>query len=228
MNNFYACLYRPLPVQRGAVVKIVAYYTNEAYHREAIPLFDSLERFKLYYEINHLAIRGGWLEAVLRKPRFILDQLRATAADAILYTDADSELRQKPDWELFKDADVSWHRFSRGEGHPHENLTGTMWFRNTPDVRSFVEDWATETELPQYRNHFTPEQESLRVTFDLKPVSGQLWSSRVRYVSMPPAMCWFDDCREVYGEQKPIVFHRQASRKHRHLKEELREEEASA
>lgn len=215
MSNPFACLYRPIPVRCGTVVKVCGYYTNREYQREAVRLLDSLDRFGLYYEVKALHGVDGWLDSVLAKPRFILDCLRESAADAILYTDADSEFLAKPDWEVFKDANVSWHRFKRSDAHAQENLTGTMWFRNTPEVRSFVEDWAAETLLPAYRNHFTPEQDSLRATFDLKTSGGQLWCQQLRFVPMPPTWCWFDDCREVYGEQVPVVLHRQASRKHR-------------
>lgn len=216
MNNPYAALYRQSPIRCGTVVKVCAFFTNDAYRREADQLLDSLDRFSLYYSIHRIDGRDGWTEAVLHKPRFILDSLRDTDADAILYTDADSELLQKPDWSIFKDADVSWHQFRSSPIHAEENLTGTMFFRNTPDVRLFVEEWAKETELPAYRNHFTPEQQSLRVTFTLKPSAGDLWARRLRFVSMPPEWCWFDTCREIYGEKNPIILHRQASRKYRH------------
>ncbi len=207
------------------MILVRAYYTPGAYEREVGPLHESLEKFKLYYETTRIHGLESWRAAVLLKPTFILESLRASSAEAVFYTDADSEFRQRPDWSIFANADVSWHTFRRASSHPVENLVGSMWFRNTPDVRTFVEEWAKETAKPMYAGRFTPEQDSLRTVVDRidKLVT-------LRFLPMPPAYCWFDDCRDVYGDTQPVIFHRQASRVHRHAKPEAeaQAEEAKA
>lgn len=203
------------------VVRVVAFYTNDAYAREIRTLHESLQAHALHYETRHVAGFTTWSEAVIYKPRFILTCLREMQADGVFYTDADSEFRKKPDWLIFKDVDVSWGKFKRSVAHPLEHLTGSMFFRNTPDVRSFVEDWAQETRLPEYAKHFTPEMDSLRVAWELKGQSGQpLWCQRLRYLELPPAwVCW-DERKEIDPSIDPVIWHRQASRRYRHGEEE--------
>jgi len=201
------------------VVKVVAFYTEGPYEREAERLHHSLERFKLYYETAKIPAIS-WAEAVLSKPRFILDALRESAADAIFYTDADSEFKALPDWSLFKDCDVSYHKLQRSPIHEVESLTGSMWFRNTPEVRSAVEDWALECQKPHYRKHFTPEQAALNLVWGQSVTAGSLWAGKLRFLQLPPEYVWLEDLREVYGDRAPVIEHRQVSRKYRHAKQE--------
>lgn len=228
MGNPFAALYRQ-PVRQVEVVRVVAFYTNDAYAREARALHESLQAYALHYQTVHVAGLVTWAEAVMYKPRFILTCLREMQADAVFYTDADSEFRKKPDWSIFKDVDVSWSQFKRGMHHPVEHLTGSMFFRNTPEVRSFVEDWAQETSLPGYAARFTPEMDSLRVTWELKTATGpEVWSKRLRYLDLPSAwVCW-DERKEIDPSIDPVIWHRQASRRHRHGKKDPQTQAAAA
>lgn len=196
-------------------MRVVAFWTNESYFREIVRLHDSMERFGLHYQTEHVPGKKGWLEAVMAKPRFILHMLETLQDSDVFYTDADSSFKKAPDWRILAGLDVAWAHFKGSPVMPAEHLTGSMFFRNTSAVRDFVEDWAEETERGIYAKCFTPEQDSLAVAWARIHGKGE-----IRFGELPPEYCWFDTCREVYGPLEPVIEHRQASRRYRHATDE--------
>lgn len=150
----------------------------------------------------------SWADAVCWKPQFILDELCDTSLEGLVYTDADSKMLRRPPIEELAGVDIGLHFFHRTPASPPECLTGTLFFRRTPKVIEFVEAWASKT--AQFRDSFTPEQESL------KDVLSWTHFNELKVKALAPEWCFiFDDMRAMYPKAQPIFEHYQASRKHR-------------
>lgn len=200
-------------VERGFVLKVVSYYTNAYYCKLAMRLADSLNRHGMTYEIQKIEAKD-WREAVSKKPGFILDALRASSCSFLLWIDADG-VCERPILETeFSDCDLGFVKWQRSPHHEKDHLTGTMLFRNTPEVQGFIDEWDYET--GKYCKANTPEQHGLKSALDLMehwPVAERL---RVKY--LPPEYCFiFDDMREMYPDAKAAVTHYQASREYKEL-----------
>ena len=183
---------------------IFCYYTFGAYEREAERLKASVNLWGLeakYLPINNLA---SWSHAVMAKPKLILETLESTKRD-ILYVDADAEFMRVPDWKQLDHIDVGWHEFKRSKHADLEYLTGTMYFRYSPDVLAFVRDWSIAT--LDYAWSSTPEQASLKATW-------AKWSDRLIKRALGPEWTFvFDDFLEIYPGVTPTILHHQASRR---------------
>lgn len=190
------------------MLKIVAYYTNNYYYGKSIDLSHSLNKWGACYEIKKVTGPKTWQEAVSYKPRFVLDCLEASSCDLIGYTDADSRLlRAIPTGSIT--GDVAYTPFKRSPHHPEETLTGTLFFRNTPEVKAFVQEWIEAT--PQWAGLDTPEQLSLKQVLEHTSLNIQ---------RLGPEWCFiFDDMREMFPDAQPIFEHYQASREYKGLEE---------
>lgn len=187
------------------MLKIVAFYTNDFYYGKSIDLSHSLNAFGATYEIKKIQGPATWTEAVCYKPRFILDCLLSSTSDYIGYTDADSRLLRPIPRESIT-GDVAYTPFQRSTHHEEEALTGTIFFKNTMEVRAFVLQWAEATE--KYKHSFTPEQHSLKEV---------MAHSQLNFQKLGPEWCWiFDDFKEIYPNAAPPIFeHYQASRQYK-------------
>lgn len=188
------------------MIKAVSFYTNGFYFRHALKLSESLVKHGVTYEILKQDAES-WHDAVSRKPEFILKSLKATNAEGLLWTDADSILeRPIPD---IAPCDVGLVKWKRSPHHEEEILTGTMYFRNSEPVQALLEDWIDAT--PKYRHTNTPEQDSLKEVI-------QAYQSILNIQYLPVEWCFiFDDHREMYPDAKAIFTHYQASRKFREM-----------
>lgn len=188
------------------MLKVIAFWTNDYYYGKSIDLSHSLNRFGVTYEIKKVQGPETWAEAVSYKPRFILDQLLSSTCAGLIYTDCDSKLlRNIPFSELT--GDVAYVRFRRSPHHEEEALTGTLYFKNTMEVRAFVLEWAEATE--KYKHSFTPEQHSLKEV---------MAHSMLNFQQLGPEWCFiFDDMREIYHDAQPIFEHYQASRQYKEI-----------
>lgn len=188
------------------MLKIVAYWTNDYYYGKSIDLSHSLNRFGVTYEIKRVTGPETWAQAVSYKPRFILDCLLSSSCEYIGYTDADSRLlRAIPGGAI--SGDVAYTPFKRSPHHEEEALTGTLFFKNTMEVRALVLQWAEATE--KYQHSFTPEQHSLKEV---------MAHSTLDFQRLGPEWCFiFDDMREIYPDASPIFEHYQASREYKTL-----------
>lgn len=183
---------------------IVGYYTPDGYAQEAKRLRASLERFGLEHVLTPIANVASWSHAVMYKPTFLGEMLSA-ARKPILYVDADAEFMSVPDWGLLEHVDVGWHEFKRNRHAEMEFLTGTMYLAYTPEVQTFVADWAARTR--DFAWHSTPEQASLKAVW---PAHEKALVKRV----LPPSWTYiFDDFRECYSGVEPVILHHQASRR---------------
>lgn len=152
----------------------------------------------------------SWLDAVTRKPTFILDcMLSASITDAFLWVDADARFRQQPDFSIFEDCDYSACLFQWTAGHPLEMLTGTLFFRNTPEVREMVRHWIAMTETWRKANHDTPEQIALLNVHQMY----EREKRGLRFKAMPPEWVFVEpEFRTRFDGLKPVISHLQASR----------------
>ena len=194
------------------LVKVISFYTEGSYREYASVLMQSCFRYEVPYEVVLETKSTTWAEAVSYKPEFIRKMLHGISGwDGVLWTDADSEFASRPDFSVFSQCDMAWHRFSRTKESNPEWLTGTMWFRKIPAVLTFLSEWAKRMESPKYAEVFTPEQAAFRDEWSDKPYD---WS--IRTMDLSPEWVWIhDDFPKIYGERKPVIVHKQASRMHR-------------
>lgn len=197
------------------MIKLVAFYSNSYYCNLAANLSLSLNKYwSGPYEISKVQGLATWGAAVAQKPKFILDSLVSSSCEGILYTDADSTLSRVPPLEQLT-GDIAYTPFQRSPQHTEEALTGTLYFRNTLAVRSFVGEWIAET--VKYQGLDTPEQLSFKEVLEHEPLEVQ---------RLGPEWCFiFDDMREIYPDAKEIFLHHQASRTYRQLEREGKAQE---
>ena len=151
---------------------------------------------------------SSWKKAVMWKPRYILECLETLNSvwGGILWTDADSVFKSKPDFTVFNELDFACHVFKRSPHHDLEYLTGTMFFARKPIVIDFVKAWAERTKEYEYSN--TPEQAALKQT-----LVEDGWAGKLKVARLDPEWCWIhDDFPKIYGYRFPIIEHYQASR----------------
>ena len=141
----------------------------------------------------------------MAKPAFILACLNLFPEyDGLLWTDADSEFLGVPDFTYFQDCHISYLRFKRSKDHLEEYLTGTVFYSNTPTTKRFILDWIDETR--KYGKHFTPEQDSLKIT-------AARWKDKISWKELPPKYVYIKgDFNELYPGVRPVILHYQASR----------------
>ena len=181
---------------------VVSFWTP-SYGPYGDKLEESLKRFGIRHSVLEMdSEMSGWSEAVSYKPKFILSCLEKNPCQDILWVDADAEFKSKPDWSMIDGCDVAWHKFKRSRNHEAEDLTGTMFFKNTDAVKALVTSWHAVT--PVFQKTFTPEQDSLKVCFQ---------HSTLAHKDMPAEWVWiYDDFPTIYGSREPVIVHYQASR----------------
>ena len=117
----------------------------------------------------------------------------------MVWTDADSVVRENPILFDDLDCDIAFHRF-KGK----ELLSGTVYFRNTePTIRLLMRWIAINKENPEI--------------FDQKNLDQAISEAEdLKITELPPEYCFiFDLSRDYYGGRKPIIEHFQASREKR-------------
>jgi hypothetical protein len=189
----------------GKMPIVISHYTTgTGYTQEVLKLIASLEKWNLRYDIEAIEPLGAWRVNSNYCSRSVQKMLARYPEDDILRVDADAVFQRFPDLFLSDEFsgdiaahvhDFRWHR--------NELLGGTIFFRNTANVRRLVDRWAYECmeHRPSERN---PDllQEIIK--------SGQF---NVQFAELPPEYCKiFDIMRDV---QSPVIEHFQASRRFR-------------
>ena len=177
-------------------MKFISYYTPN-YEQQANRLRESLDGLALPYTIEAIDNLGSWDKNTHYKPEFILKHL--ISSDAVVWTDADSVVRENPILFDSLDCDIAFHRF-KGK----ELLSGTVYFRNTAATIRLLLRWmAINLDNPEIFDQKNLDQAISEIE-DLK------------IAELPPEYCFiFDLSREYYGGRKPVIEHFQASREKR-------------
>jgi hypothetical protein len=182
---------------------IVSHYTvDTGYEKEVENLIASLEKWNLDYIIEPIKSLGTWRANSNYCTRQVRMMLAARGDFDILRVDADAVFQRFPDLFLKDDfkADIAAH-IHNFKWCPNELLGGTVFFRNTPEVRRLVDKWVewSMVEFPLKRNPDLLQQLILSEEFD------------INFESLPDEYCKiFDLMKEV---KEPVIEHFQASRR---------------
>jgi len=175
---------------------IVSYYTT-LYQFEAENLERSLIKFlpEISYNIEEYPESGSWEKNTHYKAIFIKEKL----TQPIIWTDADSELKQYP--KLFDevDCDVAFHWFKSSE-----LISGTMYWNNTEKSHELLDSWIRLNQL------FPNKWDQVNLQTALNEIED------IKVIKLPPEYNFiFDLSREYYGNLNPVFEHYQASRKYK-------------
>jgi len=160
---------------------VVAYFTkNTSYETYVQKLIQSLNVFRLPYEITPIEDKGGWHPNMQHKPTFILEMLEKYPNRSVVYVDADAVFFRYPEYFNYLDTQVTDevavhvldHTKYARKHQPPELLSGTIYFRNTQKSSIIVREWIAEckkdpmlwdqralaTVLKRYPFHNLPEE----------------------------------------------------------------------
>jgi hypothetical protein len=199
-------------------IKWVSYYTPR-YKEEAVRLMQSLDKHGLdgfVEEVPEFSDEPGkkFLQAVRAKPAFILECFkRFSNYDAIVWTDADSEVLRPPKLLYELDGCDMACRFREG----FELLSGTMLWRVCYKVHQFLPEWIRMVNMEEAQKLSCPEQQILQ---EVLPRTGlEVYRLPEEYVYIAPHPEMPEDAlREranVAREVVPVIYHHQKSRETR-------------
>lgn len=200
-------------------MKVISYYTP-LYSEEAAALIKSME--KLGFKDYHVELRpqrGNWVQNTQVKAHFILEQLLIN--DAVIWTDADSRMRQLP--ELFDTIDSDVGLFFMKDPtftlpqhsilHKCDDVvlngylqSGTMFFRRSERTIALLEKWIELNEAdPTQWDQWTLQYACNK-------------TSTLTVHRLPPECVWINGVSmAMFGSRKPIFEHMQASRRYKKL-----------
>jgi hypothetical protein len=193
-------------------LKIISFYTGH-YQWDAEQLMKSMNKLGMTnYEVEYKDRIGAWEQNTQMKAPFILEKLKQN--DAVVWTDADSRVRQKPVFFDTIDTDIGVFylskelagQFTLPEHACIQNVeyylqSGTMYFKNNERVIKLLERWI---EL----NNEDPRQ------WDQWTLQKAILESKVTVTQLPPEYVWMDGVvASVYSDRKPVFEHTQASRR---------------
>lgn len=129
-------------------VIISGYTVNTDYEKAILNLEKSLKKFFLPYHFYPYKNTGNWTRNTMVKASLVSRALNTFDKD-VIWLDADAIVSEKP--KLFYslkdiDCDLCCH-FLKSRKNPRELLTGTIFFRNNPLVKSLVNDWENVQDL---------------------------------------------------------------------------------
>lgn len=191
----------------------VSFFTKD-YWRPAARMIHSLMEFGLDHEVVQMPDTGRWIENCALKPKFIHKMMQDYPGRPIVWTDADSVLRQKPlAFELENtseignaDAAVCEYQWRRGG---KETLSGTMYFAPTAGAMWLVDAWAAL----QAADRNVMDQRVLERAVKIAVDQGVV----VR--NLPVEYCFISDFHSMeWPDKKPVFEHFQYSRTSREQK----------
>lgn len=193
-------------------MKYISFYTGH-YQRDAKELIKTFDKLGITnYEVDPKDCTGKWVENTQIKAPFILEKLKEN--DAVVWTDADSRIRQHPSFFDTIDTDVGFFFLDRKytpNWKPPENSlvsnadrflqSGTMFFKNTDRTIALLEMWIAENE----KNRSQWDQWTLQ--WCLGKIDG------ITITELPPEYVWIDGVAKAYTNKPPVIEHTQASRR---------------
>lgn len=187
----------------GELPLVVSHYTvDTGYEAEVRNLITSLETLDLDYYVEPMKSLGTWRANSNYCSKLVMNALNDNPGRNVLRVDADAVFKQAPTL-LAEDAftaDVAAHVHDF-PWHQRELLGGTIFFRNTPEVRRLVCEWVRCSTVTQSR---------LRNP-DLLQVLLKSDKYAVQFAELPDTYCKiFDLMADV---RDPVIEHYQASRR---------------
>jgi hypothetical protein len=201
-------------------MKIISFYTGH-YQWDAEQLMKSMNKLGVTdYIVEYKDRIGSWERNTQMKAPFILQKLKNE--ESVVWTDADSRIRQLPSFFDNIDTDVGLFFLSQtdaGEFRVPEGCilkqdlidkqgflqSGTMFFNNTPKTIALLERWIelNEQDSTQW------DQWTLQIA--LNQVGATV-------TQLPPEYVWIDGIsRGVFGDLSPVIEHLQASRRYKKI-----------
>jgi len=193
-------------------MKIISFYTGH-YQWDAEQLTKSMVKLGITsFEVEYKDQIGAWEQNTQMKAPFILEKLKQN--DAVVWTDADSRVRQIPSFFDTVDTDIAVFylpkeyvgAFTLPEHSIIKDVeyylqSGTMYFKNNERVIKLLEHWI---ELNK--------QDSRQ--WDQWTLQKAILDSKVSVTQLPPEYVWIDSISApLYGQRKPVFEHTQASRR---------------
>lgn len=200
-------------------MKVVSYYTP-LYSEEAAGLIKSMEKLGFKdYTVEQRPQRGNWVQNTQVKAHYILEKLLEN--ESVIWTDADSRMRQLPDLFRTIDSDVglfymkdpSFTLPSHSMLHSCDDVqlngflqTGTMFFRRNERTIALLERWislnqADSSQWDQWTLQYACNQ-----------------TSNLTVHRLPPECVWIDGISmAMFGPRKPVFEHLQASRRYKKM-----------
>ena len=211
--NSYEQMWKEKWLFKSAGIKFISFYTAN-YEQDAKQLKNSL--VKLGIDDSNVDYRervGLWAANTQMKAKFILEKLRKY--DAVIWTDADSVVLQKPSFfdtittdvglffipqELVTDWDVPKHCIIKNVDSYLQS--GTMYFKNNNRVIKLLESWIklNEKDSKQW------DQWTLQVA---------LQNSDVTVTQLPPEYVGAPFILQKYSIEHPVILHTMASERNK-------------
>lgn len=183
---------------------VVSFYTKEnGYDKLAERLIDSLREFNIECHVDAIDDLGSWIRNAQYTHEFLRRMLDRYPEKSIVWTDADSVLRQYPELFNILDCDLAAYRHEWRSGRI-ELLCGTMYFANNDSMKGFLDDCI------KMDKQFPDRRGAVNLAETLK-----MWIDKIRFQDLPAQYCKiFDLMRNV---PDPVFEHFQASRRFRRL-----------
>jgi len=189
---------------------VAAFYTiGTPYEQEAEELRKTLDRFGLQYDIRALPHPGSWAKANLLNAGVIKGVRDSHPGEDVLYLDADARVMQdpRPFFDELRQGpyDVGVYYLPDSPHAPldcrEELCSGTTWWNTTETATGLLDRWIEANAAPEA---------------DKAILQDLLATGHARVARLYPEMCWIDTISEMhFGKREPIIFHTQASRRHR-------------
>lgn len=175
-------------------MRIISYYTKgSGYKKEAKKLIESLNKFRLQYDIQEVKSLGNWQMNTQFKAVFIRNLLDKHN-EPLVWLDADAIVMQYPGlFDKMSGFDLAVYYSPRNNRHIR---SGTIYMANNDKVKRLVDRWI---EINQEHVDWW-DQKSLT-----EAVSG--WDGDV--FELPEQYCYVFDHRKI---DNPVIVHYQKSR----------------
>lgn len=192
--------------------KIISFYTGH-YQWDAEQLTKSMVKLGIHnFDVVYKDRIGAWEQNTQMKAPFILEKLKEN--DAVVWTDADSRVRQIPTFFDTITTDIAVFylpkelagQFTLPEHACIQDVeyylqSGTMYFKNNARVIKLLERWIElNNEDPRQWDQWTLQKAILEID--------------VSVTLLPPEYVWMDGVvASVYSDRRPVIEHTQASRR---------------
>jgi len=196
-------------------IRFISSYTPGTIYENIIQdLKASIEAFNLPYHIFAVPDLGEWKINSRQRPLYIKKAMEMFPGENIVWIDADAKVLKYP--ELFyvipenTDIAVNYMRWSDHYGRPSDGekveiLDGTSYYRNSPEMIPFMDEWIDRA-VTAGRNH--------RLT--LRDMITERIEDSLHLFILPREYCYVttkpDGSKPAFPLESPVIAHYQASR----------------